>query len=156
MFAKNKELYHLLKIWVHIIILISWIKKKVFSLFLWKVVDYCYDLCNLADSFVEGYLSSSDILKGGINRRLYYFYKVLNENNYQSDRNHPFVRDIVNRMNTAKAFRLSDRLLLSVSSRKAIRICLFLSKFIRRMENPIIIINDVKRICKRWYGKFIS
>ena len=89
------------------------------------------------------------MLKGSISRRMYYYKKVLAENDYHSDKNHPFVREIVKRMNEAKILKLSDRIILMVSGRKAMIICLFLAKIIRRIENPSRILIDIKRIIKK-------
>ena len=103
--------------------------------------DYCYDLCKIADSFVEGVIPVDEVLKGGISRRMYYYKKVLADNDYHSDKNHPFVREIVRRMNEAKILKLSDRIILMVSGRKAMKTCLFLSKIIRRIDDSFRILN---------------
>ena len=108
--------------------------------------DYCYNLCKIADSFVEGVIPIDEVLKGSISRRMYYYKKVVAENDYHSDKNHPFVREITKRMNEAKILKLSDRIILMVSGRKAMIICLFLAKIIRRIENPSRILIDIKRI----------
>ena len=111
--------------------------------------DVCNDLAVLAESLVDGVLPIERIKTGGLKRRLYFFYKVLEENDFHSNKNHPFVKDIIQRMNEAKILRLSDRLVLSVSSKPAVKTCLFLAKFLRRIEQPSLIIKDTRRLFKR-------
>lgn len=108
--------------------------------------DYCENLCSMAESFVRDSFPVDKMLKGEINHRLYYYKKVLAENNFQGDRHHPFVTGIISRMKEAKVLRLSDRVLLGVSNRNTVRCCLFLSKFMRRIENPSLLIDDINRL----------
>lgn len=111
--------------------------------------DDCNYLSGLAESLVDGVLPIESIESGGLKRRLYFFYKVLEENDFHSNKNHPFVRGIVQRMNEAKILRLSDRLVLSVSSKPAVKMCLFFAKFLRRIEQPSMIRKDIQRLFKR-------
>lgn len=110
--------------------------------------DYCENLCSIAEPLVKGSIPADKVLMGGISRGMYFYRKVLAENNFQGDRRHPFVKGIISRMNEAKVLRLSDRMILYVSSRNAVRLCMFLSKFIRRMENPSLFIEDINRLRK--------
>lgn len=108
--------------------------------------SYFQELCDIADSIVKDYLPIQRFLVGGIRKRMYYYYKVLYGNDYQGNKNDPYVKGIIRRMNQAKKIRLSDRLILSVSSKKSIKRCLIICKFIRRIENPFILSNDIKRL----------
>ena len=108
--------------------------------------DYCEDLCSIAKSLLIGSIPTDKMLKGEIIDRMYYYKKVLADNDFQGDRHHPFVKGIVNRMNKAKVLRLSDRLILSVSSRRAMKICFFIRKIIIRIEQPALIVKDCKRL----------
>ena len=65
---------------------------------------------------------------------------------WESYYEHPFVKGIIDRMNQAKVLRLSDRMILYVSNRNAVKLCMFLSKFIRRIENPSLFLNDIYRL----------
>ena len=111
--------------------------------------DYCLKICEITDSIVDGFFPKKEMLRGGINRRLYYYNKVISENDYQGNRNHPFVKEIIKRLNEAKVIRLSDRLLLFGSNKTTIKACLFFSKFIKRIESPKLIVMDLNRACRR-------
>lgn len=110
--------------------------------------DYCENTCSIAESLVRESIPADKVLMGSICRGMFFYRKVLAENNFQGDRHHPFVKGIIRRMNEAKVLRLSDRMILGVSSRSAIRLCIFLSKIIRRIENPSLFIEDVNRLRK--------
>lgn len=112
-------------------------------------MDFCLKLCDIADDIVDGYLPTREMKIGSIKRRMYYYHKILIDNNNQGNKHHPFVKGIIKRMNNAMIIRLSDRLILSVSNRIAVRICKFLSKFIRRLENPSLILKDFKKVNKK-------
>ncbi len=107
--------------------------------------DYCENLCLIADSLVRESIPADKVLKGGI----IIYRKILAENNFQGNKHHPFVRGIVSRMNEARVLRLSDRMILYVSSKNAIRLCMFLSKFVKRIEHPSLILEDMKRLTKK-------
>lgn len=108
-------------------------------------MDFCLKLCDMADNIVDSHLPTKEMKIGSIKRRMYYYHKILIDNNNQGNKHHPFVKGIIKRMNQAMIIRLSDRLILSVSNRKAVRFCMILSKFIRRFENPSLIIKDFKK-----------
>ena len=91
-------------------------------------------LSALADTLVEGVLSPEEMKSGSLERRLYFYYKVLLENDFQGDKNHPFAKDLVKRLNEAKGLRLSDRLMLSVSGRPAVKTCFFFSRILKKFE----------------------
>ncbi len=111
--------------------------------------DYCYNLCNIADSIMGESLTYRKRLNGSISQRLYYYPIILKGNNYQGNNKHPFVKNIIRRMNEARMLRLSDRLVLAASDRRTVKICLLSSKIIRRLEKPSLIHRDIKRIIKR-------
>lgn len=111
--------------------------------------DYCYNLCNIADSIMGEALTYNKRLNGSIEQRLHYYYNILQDHNYQGNRKHSFVKDIIRRMNEARMLRLSDRLVLAASDRRTVKICLLSSKIIRRLEKPSLIHRDIKRIIKR-------
>lgn len=108
--------------------------------------DYCENLCSIAESLVRESLPADKFLEGGIDHRIHYYRKVLADKDFKGDRNHPFVKGIIDRMNQAKVLRLSDRMILYVSNRNAVKLCMFLSKFIRRIENPSLFLNDIYRL----------
>ena len=111
--------------------------------------DYCYKLCDIADSIMGEALTYNKRLNGSIEQRLHYYFTILQDHNYQGNKKHPFVKDIIRRMNEVRVLRLSDRLVLAVSDRKTVKICLLSSKIIRRLEKPSLILKDIKRIIKR-------
>ena len=102
--------------------------------------DYCENICSIAESLVRESISPDKMLVGGISRGMYFYRKVLAENNFRGDKRHSFVKGIINRMNEAKVLRLSDRMILYVSSRSAVRLCMFLSKIVKRIENPYLVL----------------
>ena len=111
--------------------------------------DYCERLSLIADSLVKGLFSADMELRGGINWRMFYYKRALAGNDFQGDNHHPFVKGIISRMNEARVLRLSDRMILYVSNRHAVRACLFLSKFVRRIENPSLFLKDFDRLRKK-------
>lgn len=112
--------------------------------------DYSENLCSIAESLVRESFPVDKMLKGEIDNRMAYYRQVLADNSFQGDRHHPFVKGIINRMNKAKVLRLSDRMVLGVSSRDSVRLCVFLSKFIRRIEHPALLIDDINRLKKHY------
>lgn len=81
--------------------------------------DYALHLCNLADAIVAGEFLEKEMQQMSIALRMRFYLKCLKDHNCQGDSCHPFVRDIVRRMNKARVVRLEDRLILSVSGSKA-------------------------------------
>lgn len=109
-------------------------------------LDYGYNLCNILDSVVAGGMQKKNMNQGKIINRLCYYLKFLNRHRLQGNKSHPLVRDIIRLMNNDKCIRLSDRLILYVSDRRAMKFCFFLRKFIVRIEQPSLIIRDIKRL----------
>ena len=109
-------------------------------------LDFYNDVCNSEYSIVAGYLSEKDLKLGDILNRLHYYLKFLQMNDYQANKNHPLVKDVISLMNEEGVVRLSDRIILSVSSRKAIKACFFIKKIIIRIEQPLLILSDFKRL----------
>lgn len=109
-------------------------------------LDSYYDFCNLVDSIVADSLSEEKEKRAKIEVRMDYYYDYLKRNDYEGNKRHPFVKEIIRLINADGVIRLSDRLLLSVSNKRSIKMCLFLNKFITRIENPSIIIKDFSRL----------
>jgi glycosyltransferase involved in cell wall biosynthesis len=109
-------------------------------------LDTFYDFCHIADTIVANGLPEDKKRHAMIVLRLNYYKRYLKHNDFHGNKSHPFVREIIRLMNEDRAICLSDRLLLSVSNKRAIKTCLFLNKFIVRIENPSIIIRDFKRL----------
>ncbi len=109
-------------------------------------LDYCASFCNILDSMVAVELSEKDLNYGKILNRMTLYMQFLNLHRLQGNKHHPLVKDLIPIMNKERMIRISDRLILSVSDRRAMRFCFFLNKFIRRIEQPSIVINDLKRL----------
>ena len=90
--------------------------------------DYCYRLCNIADSIVKDALPPSKFIVGGIQMRLYYYGTILKEHDYQGYGYHPFPKQIIHLMNKARMLNLKDRILLSLTNRRTIKTFLYLLK----------------------------
>lgn len=88
--------------------------------------DYCYNLCNIADSIVKDSLPPSIFITGGINMRLYYYRMILKEHDYQGYGHHQFAKQILHLMNKARVLNLRDRILLSLTNRRVIKAFLYL------------------------------
>lgn len=110
--------------------------------------DYLYDLCSIADSMVKDFLSKDEMIWGRIRKHMYFINMIIPENNYEGNANHPFVRNIKRYMDEAGVWRPMDRLLLSVSSPRAIKTVLKLRSICMRLEHPSMIIRDLKRFAK--------
>lgn len=109
-------------------------------------LDYCYNLCNIMDSVLVGSMNERDMNYGKILNRLVYYQKYLVHHGMQGNKSHPLVKDIVHLMNKEKYIRLSDRLILYVSDRRAMIFCYLLRKAIKCIEHPSLIIREVKRL----------
>lgn len=110
--------------------------------------DLCQKICDIADAIVEGHLPDREGLLGCINTRMYYYHKILTDNDYQGNSKHLFVRTTIDKMNQAGVLRLSDRLMLGVSSRGTVKSCNLLAKLIRRMEHPSLLLKDVDKLVR--------
>lgn len=102
--------------------------------------EYALHLCNLADAIVEGEFSEREMLMMSIALRMRFYLKCLKDHDYQGDRHHPFVKDIVRRMNKARIICLEDRLILSVSGSRSMKKCLNLRTRIKNMKKRCHII----------------
>lgn len=100
----------------------STVNTKLFS------CDYCHRLCNIADSIVKDAFSPSKFIVGGIHMRLYYYRMILKEHDYQGYGHHPFPKQIIHLMNKARMLNLKDRILLSLTNRRTIKIFLYFLK----------------------------
>ena len=87
--------------------------------------DYCYRLCNIADSIVKDVFPPSKFFIGGIHMRLYYYRTILKEHDYQGYGHHQFPRQIIHLMNKARVLNLNNRILLSLTNRRAIKMFLY-------------------------------
>ena len=96
--------------------------------------DYCYRLCNIADSIVKDAFSPSKFITGGIYMRLYYYREILKEHDYQGYGHHLFAKQIIHLMNKARVLNLKDRILLSLTSRRGVKVFLYLLNFNRLLH----------------------
>ena len=88
--------------------------------------DYCYRLCNIADSIVKDAFLHSKFITGGIYMRLYYYHKILQEHDYQGYGHHQFPKQIIHLMNKARVLNFKERILLSLTNRRAIKTFFYL------------------------------
>lgn len=109
-------------------------------------LDFYNDFCNIEYSIVAGHLSEKELRHGDILNRTHYYLKFLQMNDYQANKTHPLVKDVIGLMNEEKVVRLSDRIILLASSRRAMKICFFIRKIIIRIEQPALIVKDCKRL----------
>lgn len=109
-------------------------------------LDFYNDICNLEYSIVAGGLSEKELKLCDIYNRIHYYLKFLQMNDYQANKTHPLVKDVIGLMNEEKVVRLSDRIILLASSRRAMKICFFIRKIIIRIEQPALIVKDCKRL----------
>jgi glycosyltransferase involved in cell wall biosynthesis len=110
--------------------------------------DYLYELCSIADSMVKDFLSDDEMVRGSIRKHMYFINMIIPENNYEGNPNHPFVKDIKRYMDEAGVWRPMDRWLLSVSSPWAVKTVWNLRKVWVRIEDPSMILRDIKRLAK--------
>jgi glycosyltransferase involved in cell wall biosynthesis len=96
--------------------------------------DYCYHLCNIADSIVKEAFPPSKFITGGISMRLYYYRRILKEHDYQGYGRHPLARQTIYLMNKARILNLKDRILLSLTNRRGVKAFLYLLKFNRLLR----------------------
>ena len=96
--------------------------------------DYCYRLCNIADSIVKDAFPPSKFITGGIHMRLFYYRWILKEHDYQGYGQHLFAKQIIHLMNKARVLNLKDRILLSLTNRRTIKRFLYFLKFNRSLR----------------------
>lgn len=111
--------------------------------------DYLTDLCHIADSIVDGVLAPEEIVRGRIDKHMYFYNMIIPENGYVGCKSHPFVKGIKKDMNEAGVWRPMDRWLLSVSSPWAVKTVWNLRKVTRRLAHPSMIPGDIKRLLNR-------
>lgn len=109
-------------------------------------LDFYNDICNIEYSIVVGGLSEKELKLGDICNRIHYYLKFLQMNDYQANKRHPLVKDVIGQMNEEGLIRLTDRIILLASSRRAIKFCFFIRKIIIRIEQPLLIVKDCKRL----------
>lgn len=112
-------------------------------------LDYCQQICDLADSIVLDAMGDIPTLLK-MKQRMVFFNLTLPDTGFQSDPNHPFVQDIKRCMNEAKVWRPMDRWLLSVSSPWAVKTVWNLRKITTRLAHPSMIPGDIKRLLNRY------
>lgn len=111
-------------------------------------LDYCQQICGLADEMIEGAFDDMlPLLR--VKQRLVFFYLTLPDTRFQSDSRHPFVKDIKRCMDEAGVWKPMDRWLLSVSSPWAVKTVWNLKKVTRRLAHPSLIPGDIKRLLNR-------
>lgn len=111
--------------------------------------DYLTDLCHIADRIVDGVLAPEEIVRGRIDKHMYFYNMIIPENGYVGCKSHPFVKGIKKDMNEAGVWRPMDRWLLSVSSPWAVKTVWNLRKVTRRLAHPSMIPGDIKRLLNR-------
>ena len=112
-------------------------------------LDTNFDFCNIVDTIVADSLPEEKKRLAMIELRMAYYKIYLEKKDFQGNKRHPFVREIIRLMNEDGSIRLSDRLLLYVSNKRVLKRCHYLNKFIIRFENPYQIFLDIKRIIKK-------
>lgn len=114
--------------------------------------DYLLQLCDMADAIISDSLPKKERILGSIDLRMQRYREALKDNDYKPEKHKPFAKDIIRRMNEARIIRLSDRMILSASSRKGAKMCLSLSEFIwrfkRGLENPSLVFKYIYRLGK--------
>lgn len=111
-------------------------------------LDYCQQICGLADEMIEGAFDDMlPLLR--VKQRLVFFYLTLPDTRFHSDSRHPFVKDIKRCMDEAGVWKPMDRWLLSVSSPWAVKTVWNLKKVTRRLAHPSLIPGDIKRLLNR-------
>lgn len=110
--------------------------------------DYLTDLCHIADSIVDGTLTQEEIIRGRIDKHMYFYNMIIPENGYVGCKSHPFVKGIKRCMNEAGVWRPMDRWLLSVSSPWAVKSVWNLRRVGVRLAHPAMIWRDVRKVSK--------
>lgn len=108
--------------------------------------DYLYDFCAEADAIVKDYLSEDEMVLGRLEKHMFFFYRILLENQFEVKPDHPFVKDTRRCLDEAGLQRPLDRWLLSTSSPRVARMVWNLKKIERRLEQPSLIKHDIHRI----------
>ena len=109
--------------------------------------DYCKEICGLADEIVKDAMGKKWPLLQ-MKQRMVFFNLTLPDVQYHSDAHHPFILGIKCCMDEAGVWRPMDRLLLSVSSPRAIKTVLKLRSICMRLEHPSMIMHDLKRFMR--------
>lgn len=114
--------------------------------------DYLSELCHIADFIVDGTLTQKEIVKGRIDKHMYFYNMIIPENGYVGCKSHPFVKGIKKDMNEVRVWRPMDRWLLSVSSPWAVKMVWNLRRVVMRLAHPSTILRDVKKIFRILVG----
>ena len=109
-------------------------------------LDYMAELSKRGDNIVKSHIPSDVFLRQRVKQRMFFFLEAMGDTHFQSDSNHPFVKDIKHCMDEAGMWKPMDRWLLSVSSPWAVKMVWNLRRVVKRLEHPSIIINDVKKL----------
>ena len=111
-------------------------------------LDYMAELSKRGDDIVKDYIPSEVFLRQRVKQRMFFFLEAMGDTHFQSDSNHPFVKDVKRSMNEAGFWRPMDRWLLSVSSPWAVKTVWNLKRIVRRLVHPSMILRDFKKLIK--------
>lgn len=101
-------------------------------------LDYLFEICKIADSLVADTLTKQEMNQERLKLRYVYYIGFLKNNNYKGEPHHPFVRGILKQMNCTRGVDIFDRLIFSLSDRKAIKACFSLKRYWKKVKMYII------------------
>ena len=113
-------------------------------------LDYMLELSKRGDEIVKAHIPSDVFLRQRVKQRMFFFLEAMSDTHFKSDSRHSFVKDIKRCMNEVGVWRLMDRWMLSVSSPWAVKTVWNLKRIVWRMEQPSMIIRDLKKLTKMY------
>lgn len=114
-------------------------------------LDYILELSQRGDDIVKDHIPSGLFLQQRLKQRMYFFKVAMHGTKFTSDSHHPFVQDIKRCMDEAGVWRPMDRWMLSVSTPWAVKTVWNLKRIVRRLEHPMIFIQDLKKLIKMFF-----
>lgn len=109
-------------------------------------LDYCQTLTELADTIVKGRIPDKYLNIAKAKQRLFFFIEAISTNGFKCDANHPYAIETKKLLSNTSQITFMDRWLLSVSSPWVVKMVWNLRRVVRRLEHPLVIINDVKKL----------